>query len=93
MFADKPTFDSAVREGLHLRDAGFGAVLLLVCALGSRHVNDPRVRLPSGEPQSAGWRWYNQVRMVHKSSITPPRVYDVQQYCVSPPIAHTASDS
>ena len=41
----RPTFERDVREELHLRDSGFGAVLLMVCALAARASNDPRVLL------------------------------------------------
>jgi hypothetical protein len=79
----RPSFESDVAEGLHLRDNGFGAVVLLVCAIGSRYVDDPRVLLEGSSSYSAGWPLYNQVHMVRKSSLVPPRLYDVQQFAVS----------
>jgi hypothetical protein len=79
----RPTFEEDVRNGLHLRDSGFGAVLLLVCALGARYTDDPRVFLDPAAPQSAGWDWYNQIEIIRKSPLAPPRLYDVQQYCAS----------
>lgn len=78
----RPTFEKALMEGLHLRDNGFGVVLLLVCAHGSRFCDDPRVLLPGCPVSSAGWRWYNQAQMVRKSPLAPRRLYDVQQYNV-----------
>ncbi|EIN10080.1 hypothetical protein PUNSTDRAFT_102078 [Punctularia strigosozonata HHB-11173 SS5] len=79
----RPSFERDVTDGLHLRDNGFGAVVLLVCAIGSRYVDDLRVLLDESSTYSAGWPWYNQVQMVRKSSLVPPRLYDVQQYCVT----------
>ncbi|KAJ4001604.1 fungal-specific transcription factor domain-containing protein [Lentinula boryana] len=38
-----PTFKRLIVEGLHLRDQHFGAVVLLVCAVGSKYTADPRV--------------------------------------------------
>ena len=42
----KPTFEKGIADGLHKRNTTFGAVVLLVCAIGSRYSNDPRVQLP-----------------------------------------------
>jgi hypothetical protein len=41
----RPTFERDIAQGLHRRDATFGAVVLLVCAMGSRYSDDPRVQL------------------------------------------------
>ncbi|KAJ6475995.1 fungal-specific transcription factor domain-containing protein [Mycena vitilis] len=48
----RPTFARALVAGLHERDTAFGAVVLLVCAIGSRFSSDPRVsraRTATGE--------------------------------------------
>ncbi|KAJ7629572.1 fungal-specific transcription factor domain-containing protein [Mycena rosella] len=45
----RPTFERAVEAGLHLRDDGFAATLLLVCAVGSRWSDDPRVFSHGGQ--------------------------------------------
>ena len=79
----RPTFEQGVREGLHFRDEGFGSTVLLVCANGARFSDDPRVLLDEREhPQSAGWKWFQQVQMVRKSLLEPPRLYDLQIYAV-----------
>ena len=79
----RPTFEQSVREGLHLRDEGFGSTVLLVCANGARFTDDARVLLDGAEvPQSAGWKWFQQVQMVRKSLLAPPRLYDLQIYAV-----------
>ena len=36
----RPTFEKGIREGCHLVDQGFGATVLLVCALGAKFVED-----------------------------------------------------
>ena len=41
----RPTLEHDIARGLHRRDAAFGAVVLLVCAMGSRYSDDPRVQL------------------------------------------------
>ena len=80
----RPTFEAAVRDGVHLHDEGFGSTVLLVCANGARFADDPRVLLggPGEIPQSAGWKWFQQVQMVRKSLLAPPRLYDLQIYAV-----------
>ena len=65
----RPTFENNIREGLHRRDADFGCVLLLVCALGARASDDPRVLLDpdremgelSQEEQerTRKWQWHS----------------------------------
>ncbi|KII84896.1 hypothetical protein PLICRDRAFT_95023 [Plicaturopsis crispa FD-325 SS-3] len=80
----RPTFERGVADGLHLIDDGFGATVLLVCALGSRHSSDPRVFLVHNETDlnSAGWKWFNQVQ--HRSSLYAPfRAYELQLICLS----------
>lgn len=37
----RPSFIHSVTAGLHLRDEQFAAILLLVCAIGARHSDDP----------------------------------------------------
>ncbi|KII92561.1 hypothetical protein PLICRDRAFT_50925 [Plicaturopsis crispa FD-325 SS-3] len=80
----RPTFERGLADGLHLVDDGFGATVLLVCALGSRYSTDPRVFLVNNETDlnSAGWKWFNQVQ--HRSSIyTPLRPCELQVICLS----------
>jgi hypothetical protein len=80
----RPTFEKALREGVHHRDDGFAAVVLLVSAVGSRFSDDPRVILEgTNSPHSAGWSWFHQVQMVRRSLFSPPSLYDLQVYCVS----------
>ncbi|KAF9647006.1 hypothetical protein BDM02DRAFT_3188339 [Thelephora ganbajun] len=77
-------FEKSLAENLHLRDDGFGAVVLLVVAVGARFSDDPRVALPGTDAMySAGWAWFNQVQMVRRSLFSPPSLYDLQIYCLS----------
>ena len=79
----RPTFESQVGDGLHLRDGEFGGVVLLVCALGSRHTDDPRVLLPgTSDLASAGWAWFDQVQLLRSSCLAPASIYEVQSYSV-----------
>lgn len=81
------TFEGQVTDELHLRDGGFGGVLLLVCALGARFSDDPRVLLTgTDEVQSAGWAWYDQVQLFRNSGLAPPGIHEIQSYSVSEPV-------
>ena len=79
----EPIFKKAVSTGLHLRNGGFGATLLLVCANGARYSEDPRVLLDGyDDPLSAGWKWFKQVESVCKISFAPVQLYHLQTYAV-----------
>ena len=79
----RPIFEKSLADNLHLRDDGFGAVVLLVAAVGARFSDDLRVALPGTDAMhSAGWAWFNQVQMVRRSLFSPPSLYDLQIYCV-----------
>ncbi|KAG5646711.1 hypothetical protein DXG03_002393 [Asterophora parasitica] len=53
----RPSFERSIIEGLHLRHDGFGATVLLVCAVASRFSDDPRVRIDGVDSfHSAGWK-------------------------------------
>jgi hypothetical protein len=79
----RPSFERSVAQGMHMIDHGFATLLLVVCSIGARYVEDPRVYLENATTHSAGWKYFNQVQMVRKSLLAPPRLYDVQLYCVS----------
>ncbi|EIW62305.1 uncharacterized protein TRAVEDRAFT_116127 [Trametes versicolor FP-101664 SS1] len=74
-----PTFLNSLRNGEHLRDGGFGATVLLVCANGARFSTDPRVFAHgTHSPASRGWKWFAQVERARKSYRAPSRLYDLQ---------------
>lgn len=80
----RPAFERGIMEGLHLREPGFAWTVLLVCAIGSRWSNDPRVFYDENfTPQSAGWQWFIQVppfcSLIHAKS----SVYELQICVVS----------
>ena len=79
----RPTFERSVAEDLHLTNTGFASTLLLVCAIGSRFSEDPRVFLEGQDsPHSRGWKWFEQVQTA-RSFLVSPSLYDMQFYCVS----------
>ncbi|KAJ6544038.1 fungal-specific transcription factor domain-containing protein [Mycena capillaripes] len=82
----RPTFDRKVADKIHLHDARFGSTLLMVCSLGARHCNDPRVLLEDVEGHSfhsAGWKWYSQVRVIRRDLIYAPDLYELQTVALS----------
>ncbi|KAI0697711.1 fungal-specific transcription factor domain-containing protein [Cerioporus squamosus] len=72
----RSTLEQGIKDELHLRDRGFGAVVLLVCANGSRVVDDSRVLTDDG--RVAGWRWFEQVETARWSYLERPRLEDLQ---------------
>lgn len=82
----QPTFERSIVEHLHYRDQGFGATVILVCAVASRYIHDPRVSAPGDTSQlSAGWHYFTQVPIVRKHNLNKANVYDIQYYCVCYP--------
>ncbi|KAJ6587582.1 fungal-specific transcription factor domain-containing protein [Mycena vulgaris] len=90
----RPTFERGVAEGLHHRDDGFAAILLLVCAVASRWSDDPRVVAPGGTegvgvPKpvggrlACGWGWFDQVPLVGNHLFGQAKLYDLQYYCLA----------
>jgi hypothetical protein len=81
----RPTFERQIAEGLHNRDAMFGNVVLLVCALGSKHSDDPRVLTEgSNTSRSSGHKWFAQVDTCRKSYNKKPSLYELQMISVRP---------
>ncbi|PIL25379.1 transcription factor [Ganoderma sinense ZZ0214-1] len=75
----EPTFKKSLAAGEHLRNGGFGATVLLVCAIGARFTRDPRVLFDgSDDHRSAGWRWFLPVERVRRMSFVPAKIYDLQ---------------
>ncbi|KAK7048214.1 Zn(2)-C6 fungal-type domain-containing protein [Favolaschia claudopus] len=75
----RPSVEQAIAEGLHLRDVGFGGVLLAILGLASRYSSDPRV-LIDGNSLSAGWKFINQIRIPRR--LFEPTIHEVQIYCL-----------
>ncbi|KAJ3986030.1 fungal-specific transcription factor domain-containing protein [Lentinula detonsa] len=80
----KPTFERAVSSGLHLMDHNFGATVLAVCALASRHSDDSRNYInPTDFEQLLGWKWFRQIRLLRPSFVDTVSLYELQLYCLS----------
>ncbi|KAJ7183862.1 fungal-specific transcription factor domain-containing protein, partial [Mycena filopes] len=83
----RPTFDKAFKTNQHLHDDGFARTLLLICALGARYSDDPRVLLP-GTENTHGWKWFSQVQLTVSRQ---PTLYDLQCYCLAAQFLDRAS--
>lgn len=80
----RPTFESSIASQLHLRDVQFGRIALLVCGIGARYSDDPRITSWSyDEPSSPGWIMFHQAQKMGRSVLSKPSLYDIQGYCVS----------
>ncbi|KAJ7306330.1 fungal-specific transcription factor domain-containing protein [Mycena albidolilacea] len=79
----RPTFDRSVAEGLHTRDPTFGAVVLLVCAIGSRFSDDVRVSPPGAEPLRCGWEFFDQLPFHLDHLFETPTIHHLQYYCLA----------
>ncbi|KZV64204.1 hypothetical protein PENSPDRAFT_690958 [Peniophora sp. CONT] len=79
----RPTLEAAVISGSHLVDEALGGVVLLVCANGARYSEDRRVCFDYDEGwHSAGWKYFEQVRIASKSLVSSSRLYDLQISCL-----------
>ncbi|KAI0027759.1 fungal-specific transcription factor domain-containing protein, partial [Vararia minispora EC-137] len=79
----RPTFEQRIRNDDHTNDGVFGAVVLLVCAIGSRFSSDPCVILEGTNSwHSAGWAWFLQVRLAGISIFSGSSLCDLQCTCL-----------
>jgi Fungal specific transcription factor domain len=82
----RPSFERSLKEGLHIKDQGFGGLVLAVCAVGARHSKDKRV-LPEGAVPGlelgAGSRWFRQLGSARQSFPSVPSLHELQIYLVS----------
>ncbi|KAJ7122289.1 fungal-specific transcription factor domain-containing protein [Mycena epipterygia] len=79
----RPTFERAIVDGLHTRDASFGAVVLLVCAIASRFSDDVRACPPGTDPLRCGWQYFDQLPNVVDHLFVRPTLYQMQYYCLA----------
>ncbi|KIK55564.1 hypothetical protein GYMLUDRAFT_1017968, partial [Collybiopsis luxurians FD-317 M1] len=87
----RPTFEKSLEAKLHLYDQTFGSTVLAVCALASRHSDDPQVLYDgTTSKHSAGWKYFNQIEFIPKSFVEPPSVYALQVYPLSVIFMHAS---
>ncbi|KAE9399356.1 hypothetical protein BT96DRAFT_690864 [Gymnopus androsaceus JB14] len=79
----RPVFIKSLAEGLHHRDRCFGGLLLVMCAVGARFSNDPRVfEENTTSEQSIGWKYIRQTQPLNRSFVEPASIYDIQMYAL-----------
>jgi phage tail protein X len=78
----RPTFARWLEAGLHARDDDLGSIVLLLCAVAARFIDDVRV-LDGTALASAGWKYYAQVATVRTALHPAPSLADLQRACVS----------
>lgn len=88
----RPSFIRSIEEGLHKVDWHFGAVVLIVCAIGCRCTTDPRVvHEVTTSSSCTAWKLFNQIS-INRSRKLPgfitTSVYETQLYpvCSSLPL-------
>lgn len=79
----RPSFVGSIEKGLHHADRSFGATVLLVCAIGCRYTEDPRVTHEITTSTSCtAWGFFNQIHRLKKAHYLPHSLYEAQIYPV-----------
>ncbi|KAJ7114773.1 fungal-specific transcription factor domain-containing protein [Mycena epipterygia] len=78
----RPILERSIASRLH-RDASFGVVVLLVCAIASRFSDDARVCPPGAEPLRVGWQYFDQLPHVIDHLFVRPALHHMQYYCLA----------
>ncbi|KAK0477292.1 fungal-specific transcription factor domain-containing protein [Armillaria novae-zelandiae] len=81
----RPTFEKGLADGEHWSDHLYAGTLLLVCALGARHSNDPRIFSTQLGGSEAGWRYFEQLTSFQTAlqDRTSTTLYELQIHCLS----------
>ncbi|KAJ6514822.1 fungal-specific transcription factor domain-containing protein [Mycena vitilis] len=79
-FLHRPTFEKSLAADLHMSNHGFASTLLLICALGARYSDDPRVHLLNASFGPVGSQWFDQVKL---KLCEQPTLYDLQTFCLA----------
>lgn len=74
-------FEEHYRRGLHYKSRQFEAVVLLVCAIGARYSDDPRVSSNSGRTPNDGWRHFLRGKD-WMQALTPSTLSELQVFAV-----------
>ncbi|KAH7106913.1 fungal-specific transcription factor domain-containing protein [Auriculariales sp. MPI-PUGE-AT-0066] len=79
----KELFMRQLASGLHKHHPQFLALALMVCALGSRCISDPRVLADPSKLSSAGWAYYDMVQPMTIIGFRIPRLFDLQTHALA----------
>lgn len=79
----RPSFMQLMQQRLHEINQGFGAVVLLVCAIGCGFTNDPRVTQKiSPDSSCTAWKFFHQANNAKKRHYLPHSLFEAQIYPV-----------
>src|ERR1700753_2869645 len=77
----RPSFVRSVEEGLHHVDNDFGVTVLLVCAIGCRYTQDPRITHELTTSTSCtAWKFCSEIHKLKKVDYRPRSLYEAQLY-------------
>jgi hypothetical protein len=84
----RPSFTRSIEEGLHKANRHFGAVVLVVCAVGCRCTSDPRVVHDVAASTCTAWKFFNQISIdrSRKVPFITTSIYEAQLYPVCSPL-------
>lgn len=81
----RPSFMRSIQQRLHETNQGFGALVLIVCAIGCGFTDDPRVvQVISPDSSCTAWKFFHQVASAQKRHYLPHSLYEAQIYPVCP---------
>ncbi|KAK7049432.1 Gypsy retrotransposon integrase-like protein 1 [Paramarasmius palmivorus] len=75
------SFEQSIVDGHHLIDQDVGAILLLVCSLGARHLDNIT--------EENRWRWFQQVQASRIADFSP--MHELQYHCLTVLFLHGMS--
>ena len=79
----RPFFMRSMQQRLHETNQGFGAVVLLVCAIGCGFTDDPRViQTISPDSPCTAWKFFHQANNAKKRHYLPHSLFEAQLYPV-----------
>ncbi|KAF9778873.1 fungal-specific transcription factor domain-containing protein [Thelephora terrestris] len=80
----RPSFVCSIQQRLHETSQSFGAVVLLVCAIGCGFTDDPRVlQVISPDSPCTAWKLFHQANSVQKRHYLPHSLFEAQIYPLS----------
>ncbi|KAK7007914.1 Zn(2)-C6 fungal-type domain-containing protein [Favolaschia claudopus] len=84
----RPAFNHNLDIDLHRQNSAFGALVLLVCALGCLYLDDAAARR-----RALSWTFYDQVELCGQSLRRLPTLDDIQAYCLAAQFLHYTSNT
>jgi len=77
----RPSFVRSIQQRLHETNQGFGAVVLLVCAIGCGFTDVSRVvQVISPDPSYTAWQFFHQANSAQNRHYLPHSLYEAQIY-------------